>query len=460
MDRDRAHLGCGDGSSVRRMWARSIPANVGAAFFGSTVYALSQWLLLVLLARLGGASEVGIFVLALAITTPVFRLVNLDLRQVQASDASERYTLAEYLGVAYLSAPIAAAISLAAGAMLAKSGEEALAAIAAVAGMKAVETIALVLYGYYQREERLDRVSASLVARGGLGAIGFGAVYWLSGSVPASALGMGIIWLMVIYIVDGVGVRRLRGGTNDDWGLTFLRPRFEWRRSWSLAWMALPVGISASVMSLNVQVPRYVIEFELGSSALGVFASLAYGIRVIQLITGAMGNAVVPRLSQLHLSGRRGAFAGVLGKTLAAAVAAGAAGVLGATLVGERALELVYGEGFARGELLVRLMIAGLVMAAAEMLGAAMMGMGLLRSRMVGIITTTAVVSMACLRLVPPQGLMGAADALVVGFGWWLLVSGLIVGVGLYNSGKNELAPAGNEVKEGLENNDLGFGGR
>ncbi len=78
----------------------SLRRNFAWNLLGETSYSLGQWLLLVLLARLQSPEIVGQFAYALAVTAPVYLLVGLNLRVVQATDARAVWrllsTTAEY----------------------------------------------------------------------------------------------------------------------------------------------------------------------------------------------------------------------------------------------------------------------------------------------------------------------------------------------------------------------------
>src|SRR6476660_1556484 len=79
--------------------ALSLRSNFSWTFAGNVVYAACQWGMLSALAKLGNPELVGQFALALAVTSPVFMLANLQLRGVQATDAQSQYTFADYLRV-------------------------------------------------------------------------------------------------------------------------------------------------------------------------------------------------------------------------------------------------------------------------------------------------------------------------------------------------------------------------
>ena len=77
----------------------ALRANFSWTFAGNLVYAVSQWAMLTVLAKLGTPKMVGQFALGLAIATPVITFTNLALRQAQATDARAEYHFGDYLAL-------------------------------------------------------------------------------------------------------------------------------------------------------------------------------------------------------------------------------------------------------------------------------------------------------------------------------------------------------------------------
>src|SRR5438046_6654370 len=78
----------GDAASLRR--------NVAWALAGNLGYSACQWGVLVCIAKLGTAADVGQFALGLALTAPIITLTSLNLRLLQATDAREDYPVRPY----------------------------------------------------------------------------------------------------------------------------------------------------------------------------------------------------------------------------------------------------------------------------------------------------------------------------------------------------------------------------
>ena len=64
---------------------------------GNIVYAVSQWAIVVLMAKFGDVEMVGKYSLVLAITAPLFMLTHFQLRAVQTTDTQSEYHFCKYL---------------------------------------------------------------------------------------------------------------------------------------------------------------------------------------------------------------------------------------------------------------------------------------------------------------------------------------------------------------------------
>ena len=77
----------------------SLRRNVAWALVGNLGYSACQWGVLVCMAKLGTATDVGRFALGLALTAPIITLTNLNLRLLQSTDAREDYPFSVYMSV-------------------------------------------------------------------------------------------------------------------------------------------------------------------------------------------------------------------------------------------------------------------------------------------------------------------------------------------------------------------------
>lgn len=405
--------------------------NVSATFVGNVLFAGSQWILLVVLARLGDAGEVGLFALGLAVTAPIFAFAGLDLDSIQASDASGQYRFSHYLGLRCVAVPVAAVASVVAAAAVSGATPSVFWVIVALAGSKSVELFGFTARGLYHRLEKMHLTAVSMIVRGWSGAMVFAMVYAATGGLALSVTALALTWLGVVMLVDGrrvVKLLRLESPDQAERGpLAVLRPSLDRRVLTALFVLALPAAVSTTVATLTVQAPRYALEIHVDTAALGIFASLAYTVKVVEMVSAALGTAMMPRLAKQFVARRWKGFSHVLTRMLLGAIVLGSLGIILAVLVGEPALRFVYGPEFARGDTLTRLMVASLFVMVAKLLGAALMSMRVLKLRMGVFVVTLGLVALAAAVLVPTRGINGAAESLIVGFSWRCLASGALV---------------------------------
>lgn len=398
------------------MTSRSVGSNFAWTLSSGLGYALAQWGVMVVFARLGTMEELGEFALALAITAPVLLLARMQLRTLQATDARGEHGFEHYLGLMVLNVLVAVAVCSAI-AMFVASSPRARAVIVLVAMAKGFEAVSEVFYGALQRTERMALIARSIVAKSVLSVVGVTLALWLTKSPIAGAAALVLSWAVVLFLFDAQAFRREFPGMHP-W-----RPL--WRTPWreqggplkSLLGLGYMMGIIALLGSLRPNIPRYLLEAHSGPAELGMYAALAFFTALGGRVVYSMGIVVSPRLGRYHAAGARQHF----GRTLAAF--AGGAALLGvcaiacAALLGRWALRLFYGAAYAQNlELFVWLMGA----AALEYVGVSLQ-VGLTAARELGgqlvlLVVSVGVVTLASLWWVPRMGPVGAAWAL--GLGW------------------------------------------
>lgn len=386
----------------------SLRRNFSWTFAGNLVYAASQWGILVVIARLGTPEMVGQFALALAVTAPVVMFANLQLRAVQATDARRAYDFSDYLGLRLLTTAAALAL-IALIALLSGYRAETALVILFVGLAKGCEALSDVIFGLLQQRERMDRIAKSLMIEGPATLVVMAAVLALTHSVAAAAAAMALVWLLQLVLYDARSAARLLRARP--------RPRWHGPTLRRLAWLALPLGVTMLLISLNANIPRYVMERAWGEAELGIFAALAYLIVAGNTVVGALGQAASPRLAAHYAGGRARAFRGLLLKLVGMGALLGAAGVTVALLLGEPLLALIYGPAYAaHADVFVLVMLAGGIGYVSSFLGYGMTAARFFRAQAPLFAAVVAVTTLAALALIPPFGMRGAALALIASF--------------------------------------------
>ena len=374
---------------------------------GNLVYALCQFGMLSVLAKLGNPSIVGQYALALAIAAPVFMLTNLQLRAVQATDARHEYEFADYFTLRTITTWIGILI-LAVIAGIAHYDLPTKLLILLVACAKAVETISDVIAGHLQKMERLVNIARALILRGTASLLTFALVFWYTRNLLAAVTVQAVTWAATVVLYDFRIVLGLLEAPAE-----FFRLRRNALKSILL--ISWPLGLVMTLVSLNTNLPRYILERKLGTAELGIFASLAYFLTAMGLVVTALGQSVCTRMSRQFAEGKVRDFHALLWKLIWFATVLGVAG-LGLTLIaGRTVLTIVYKPQYAEHVDLLLVMVATASLnAVASFLGFAMTAARCFHAQLPVMATTLATTFILTLQLVPRFGLLGAGYALFI----------------------------------------------
>ena len=412
----------------------SLRSNFIWVLSGNVVYAVCQWGMIVVLAKLGTAFMIGQFSLALAIATPVLTFSNLHLRVVQATDAKRLYSFAEYLqlrGVMTL-----AAITGIAGITWFGHYEHRTAiVILAIALAKGIETLSDIHYGLFQLNDRLDQTGRSAMLRGVLSVSVLGVTLYVTPDVLWGCIGLALVWLAALVFFDVRRGRRLLAPGVE------LSPPQGWRRfspPWqphafhrqrNLMRLALPLGVVTTMASVNLNMPRYFIHSRFGEHQLGIFSAMAYAALAMTLVSDSLGHCALPRLSRLYADGRLAEFRYLLLRLLAVAGALGLAGVLAAQFMGARLLTIFYSREYAaHNKVFILLVLAIAIHCVAGVLTSGILSARCFRIQVPMFAVVAVCSALGCAWWVPSAGLAGGAAAMAVAATVHLVLAAAIVG--------------------------------
>ena len=402
--------------------ALTLRQNFSWTFAGNIVYAAAQWGMLVVLAKLGSPEIVGQFTLGLAVTAPIVLFANLQLRQIQTTDVRQKYLFGDYLGLRLICASWAL---LAIGVITLTAGYrwETSLVILVIGLAKVLESISDLFHGLFQYHERMDRIAISLMIKGPLSLLMLGIGIRLSGTLLGGTIGLAAIWALVLLVYDipsGVAILRSSASTPQEtaeilrWD-RILKPRFNVADLRSLVGLSLPLGFVMMLISLNANIPRYFIEHYLGERELGIFSALSYLMVAGNIVISALGQSASPRLAKYYATGKSKDFQNLLLKTMLIGALLGGLSILMAAVAGKEILTVLYRPEYAgRVDLFILLMVAAAIGYLGSFMGYAMTSAQYFRVQMPLCLVTTGISAIFCFWLVPSQGLIGAAIALIV----------------------------------------------
>jgi O-antigen/teichoic acid export membrane protein len=189
-------------------------------------------------------------------------------------------------------------------------------------------------------------------------------------------------------------------------------PLFKRKLQWEMLWIAFPLGIVSVLVSLNGNMPRYVIDKYLGPHDLGIFSALGYIPQAAVLAASTLGNVAFARLSRSFFATDLRGFKKLLKQLIFIALALGMSALLISIVAGRQILSVLYRPEYAEHFALFLWLVGAAVLACvATTVGCAITAASEFRSQvpLFAIVTTTSAV--VAVILVPRLGLYGAAIA-------------------------------------------------
>lgn len=386
-----------------RAAAPSIRADFAWTLAGNVVYAASQWAILSLTAKVGGAEMLGQYAIVLALTAPVAMLAHLNLRAVLATDVARSHTFGDYITARLLAS---AAGLLAIGWLAIQSGRpRGLGLAILLAGLaQTSEALSDLFYGAMQRRGHMPLIGRSMIVRGLASLSAFAAALVLLHDLAAALAATASARIAILLAYDWP-----RGAAGESLHRAGSRATAQILRS------ALPLGLVLLLVSLNTNLPRYAIESLLGVRELGAFAAVAAFATVGSTVVNALGQSATHHLARHAAAHEAKDFLRLTLKLALWVFGLGLAGVLVAYAIGPPVLALVYRREFAAGGgLLVAIMAAAALGYIGIALGYALTAARAFDAQVPLLCVVAATCGAASWLLTPRFGLRGGALALAI----------------------------------------------
>jgi len=399
----------------------TVRRNIASTLAGNLVFSGSQWLITVLIARMGNMAMVGQYALGLAICVPIFSFTGLALRAVQATDCTGVYRFKDYLTVRLVSTAFAIAAVLAVTLLMPWRRETVL-VVLAVACSKAVDSYSDIQYGLFQLHDRLDLIAwaMSIRAVSGLAALALGMVVFHSVAVAMTALT--VIWLAAALVYERPVASRMESARSTE-PHRHLSALSICRR---LVVLSLPLAFVLLVFSASTSLPRLMLERQGGEQALGVFSAVAVMSAAIGLLYSALGQTALPRLARMFATDRK-QFHAAMNRMMLFSAAVGAAMLIASWFWGVRMVTMVYGHQSAvTAELVTGLVGIGILGNTSSLLGAGLTASGRYWSQLVVAVMILLITAAVGAWLIPGWGARGAMYAGLAGVCFQMIAYGYL----------------------------------
>lgn len=374
---------------------------------GNIFYLGCQWLLSVVVVRISGSYvDAGVLTLAISITNIFATLAAFSVRNYQVSDLSEKYSQSDYIAHRIITCATAVVLctlfTLISGCRLGVA-----LSIIAYMLMRTVEAFADVVHGILQKKWRLDIVGRSCIYRGVILIASFALVYKVLGQLSIALLIMSILTAAIFLLYDFWTVRKL----------TDISFRFNKRNFLNLSRDCLPVlGYSLFLNSI-VLTARFFIERYHGEEMLGYYGSVSTIAVIVQTASNLILTPLNGTISEYYAHGRRKEILRLSGKVILLLAALTGIALAGASLLGEFALMLLFGETIrAYAYLLIPTILASCLTGLVWFLGMLLTIMRQMKALIIGVALGFVACAALSIALIPELAFEGANIAVITAF--------------------------------------------
>ena len=319
---------------------------------GSLLQSAISPVLLIVITRLNGIDDSGLFSFALSLSV-VFWAVSLwGGRTYQVSDVKREFSSGGYVAVRFI-ASLIVAISAVVFCVLNGYNATKTGLIMILVTLKMLESIADSLYGVLQIHHKLYVAGMSLTMKAMLGFAAFMAVDIVTKNVIYGTLAILLVNVLIIFLYDILWVRRVET-------IAVNKKLLKEYTGQAIAIMkhtsAVFVVIFLTMFSLNI--PRYFLD-KSHPDQIGYFGIMAMPITLLGLFISFIIQPNVVNLSELLAKGKLKEFARIVSKINHITFGIGVLSVVLSYLIGVWVLNVIFGININNFQLDLTIMVIG-----------------------------------------------------------------------------------------------------
>ena len=207
-------------------------------------------------------------VIALSVSAPVIVFFNLQLRLLQALDASNKYRFGDLLSLRLI-AQCLSLLVLGSWAYLYANNSALATCVILISLSRAFYSIGETFYGEQQKAERMGGIASSMSVKGVLSILAFSYFLIMRGDLTSALLAWtSVHFLMLVFdarqtILLGMGVKQLL-------------PTANFKAMSALVKKGMPLGISGLLISLQINIPNYALMTSEYKDEVGVFGAILF----------------------------------------------------------------------------------------------------------------------------------------------------------------------------------------
>ena len=353
---------------------------------GSFTNLLAQWLITVLVVRIAsGYDAAGLYSLAVSVYGIFAPVAQYRMYTYQISDTHHENTVGEYFTLRVITNGIALVACF--GYALLTCPLSAVPAIMLYGLFKSAALLIDVFHACDQRHYRMDYIGISLAMQGVSSLAIFALAFSLTQNLEITLALMSLALLVIGLVYD---MPRSNGFEKLRLGIT-------WRKTRYLLLKCLPIVIGALAMAAAVSAPRQYLFDAMGEAALGVYASVAAPVAIIQTGASYIYYPLIGYFADYYDRGEKRKLIGLLLRVTGGIALVGVACAVLLELFGAPILEMFFANNIGQyAYLLVPMIVSAMITAYVWFLNDLLIAVRDFRGNLIGSIVPL-VVALACM---------------------------------------------------------------
>ncbi len=298
----------------------------------SVEYSLQSAVLLLIITRVNGLYDAGVFTIAYTLTQMMATIGSYGMRSFQVSDIKKEYSFGTYLSSRILSI-IAMIIICMTYAVYQGYDSNKLFIIAMLCGYRIVDDFEDVFHGEMQKSMRLDVASKILSVRIFIATAAFGISYIITKNLTVSCAVFTLTAIVVSLYLNLLVVGFFKDIT------------FKLKKTGvvKLLWVCLPICLGGFLYNYLVNAPKYAIDRNLSEEIQTIFSILFMPIFVINMLSSFIFKPMIVNMGILWNEKKYKKFTSTMIKQMAIIIALTLVIMLGGVVIGIDILGWMYG---------------------------------------------------------------------------------------------------------------------
>ena len=306
---------------------------------GNGGYALFQLLIMVIISKTLGITELGVFSLGLALSAPIMLFSNFGTRILWITGVTNGMSFRLFRNARLISSTAGLLICFVFLTLYTQASEY-LPIMALIALSKVIENNADIYYADFHKNSNQKLICISLLVRGlfGVAGVAVGCIFFHS--LLVAAILYFLAWSVAHCLTDYIyGKRAIVLGSDEE---KLSKKQLIW-----LAKQGAPLAVSLFLVNFNMNIPRIILENQHGLEAIGIFSALYFFIQTGSVVINSIGQVILPVLSKLFDKGETKKHLKITLKTFGVIFVFSSVGAVFSYFFGEYFLNLLFSKEIA-----------------------------------------------------------------------------------------------------------------